>query len=69
MQKIDCMVDVREAAKFLGLSSGHVNHLRYLGKGPKWVRVGSRSVRYLSGDLEEYKAEREKITEHDGGAK
>jgi predicted DNA-binding transcriptional regulator AlpA len=65
MQKIDCMMDVRDAAKFLGLSVGRLNGLRYLSQGPKWVRVGKRSVRYLSGDLEEYRAGREKVTPQD----
>jgi predicted DNA-binding transcriptional regulator AlpA len=59
---LDEMSTVREAAKFLGLQINNLNQMRYRDTGPRWVRVGTRSVRYLSGDLAEYKALREKVT-------
>ena len=40
------LLDTREAAAFLGLSATCLEHWRGLRKGPPFVRVGPRAVRY-----------------------
>lgn len=47
----------QEAADFLGVSDYWMQKARYLGKGPKFVRVGGqygRAVRYQLADLMDY---------------
>lgn len=44
-------LDDREAASILGVSTGHLRNLRVRGGGPRFYRLGSRSIRYLVADL------------------
>lgn len=39
-----------EAARLLGVSERHLERLRAVGRGPRWVTIG-RSVRYARGDV------------------
>lgn len=49
----DALVDTREAAAFLGLAVATLNWVRSNApcRGPKFCRVGTRTVRYRLGDL------------------
>lgn len=40
------LLTTKEAAERLGLNENTLAHWRRLGKGPPWVRVESRTVRY-----------------------
>jgi excisionase family DNA binding protein len=48
----------REAASVLRLSTRTIERLRVSGLGPKFIRTGSRSIRYRQSDLEEWIAGR-----------
>lgn len=43
-----------EAGALLAMTKGALAQLRYLGAGPKFVRVSGRSVRYRHEDLDEW---------------
>lgn len=40
------LMDTEEAAAFLGLSARALEARRHQGKGPPYVRISSRAVRY-----------------------
>jgi hypothetical protein len=45
----------QEAARYLGLTDGHLRNMRHLGSGPKYTKTNpSRSgeVRYRAADLD-----------------
>ncbi|MFE7837345.1 helix-turn-helix transcriptional regulator [Streptomyces sp. NPDC057474] len=42
-----------EVADFLGLPIATLAQWRYLGKGPRWIKVG-RHVRYRVSDVEQW---------------
>jgi predicted DNA-binding transcriptional regulator AlpA len=46
----DAILDTREAADLLGLSTSHLKHLRVRGDGPPYSRLGG-AIRYRVGDL------------------
>lgn len=52
------LVDVREAARILGLSKSTLDKMRCSGKGPPFVRATERAVRYDPVDLKAFKTER-----------
>ena len=41
----------QQAAEFLSLKSTTLNQWRWSGKGPKYVRIGERTIRYRNQDL------------------
>ena len=45
-----------EVALYLGVSVSTVRRWRLVGGGPRWVRIGTSSIRYLVRDLETYVA-------------
>ncbi|WP_106427462.1 helix-turn-helix transcriptional regulator [Nocardia farcinica] len=45
------LAEPKEIADFLGTSPAQLAQYRYLGKGPRFVKVGSR-VRYRWADVE-----------------
>ena len=47
------MLTSKELAERLRLSEGTLRNWRWLGKGPKWIRVGSR-VRYREADVKKW---------------
>lgn len=44
---------VEEAAKILGVSARTLNNWRYLGKGPKYLKMGGK-IRYLERDVNSF---------------
>ena len=46
------MVDVKGVAKRVGLSESTLNKMRVYGGGPRFSKLGSRSVRYCLADLD-----------------
>jgi len=52
----------REAARFLGVAPRTLNNWRYSGKGPAYIRIGSRAVRYLPTDLDVYRQQQRSTT-------
>jgi predicted DNA-binding transcriptional regulator AlpA len=43
-----------QAGDLLAMTTGALAQLRYLGTGPRFVRVSGRSIRYRSQDLDEW---------------
>ena len=41
----------QQAAEFLSLKPTTLNQWRWSGKGPKYVRIGERTIRYRHQDL------------------
>jgi predicted DNA-binding transcriptional regulator AlpA len=52
------LIDERAAAESLGLTPRTLQHWRWRGDGPPFVRISSRCVRYRKSDLEAWAAER-----------
>ena len=48
---LDCMINEKEAAKFIGYSDRALQNWRMRGGGPKFVKVSARSIRYRRRDL------------------
>lgn len=49
----DRLAKPAEVADYLGTTPAHLANLRYLGKGPAWVKLG-RSVRYRWADVDAF---------------
>lgn len=60
------MMRVSEAANFLGVSVSYLNNLRTLGGSPRYAKIG-RAVVYDPTDLEEWVAERRRVSTSDRG--
>lgn len=43
-----------QAAKYLSLTTRALQNWRYLGRGPHFVRISRRAVRYRQCDLDEF---------------
>lgn len=43
-----------QAGDLLAMTKGALAQLRYLGSGPRFVRVSGRSIRYRPQDLDEW---------------
>jgi excisionase family DNA binding protein len=52
------MLTTHEAASYLRLSARTLERLRVTGTGPKFVRLGRRSIRYPQQSLDAYVAGR-----------
>jgi predicted DNA-binding transcriptional regulator AlpA len=48
---LDRLIDEKLAAEFLGYSVRALQNWRFQGRGPKFVKVSKRSVRYRRRDL------------------
>jgi len=48
------LLTTAEAAKELNVSQRTLETLRYRGDGPRFVRVGRRTVRYPADELDRY---------------
>ncbi len=59
-------LDARRAAAFLGLSPSTLAKWRVTGKGPSFVKLGSR-VAYRTSDLEDWLAARGRMSTSDPG--
>ena len=44
----------QQAAEFLSLKPTTLNQWRWSGKGPKYVRIGERTIRYRHQDLQHW---------------
>lgn len=59
------LIDVREAARRLGLSKSTLDKMRCTGSGPPFVRATGRAVRYDVNDLAEFASARRQRTTRD----
>ena len=48
------LLDEREAASYLKFNAKTLRNWRATKKGPEWVRVSTRSIRYRFSDLEAF---------------
>ena len=48
------LLTTKQAAQYLGMSTAFLERDRWAGAKVPFVRIGSRTVRYLKSDLEEY---------------
>jgi len=55
---LDCLIDERAAAKFLGYSVRALQNWRVRGGGPAFIKVSARSIRYRRRDLKAWAEER-----------
>lgn len=56
-----------EAARRLGIRETTLANLRWLGKGPRFVKIGAR-VRYRLCDLEDFLQEQTRVSTSDRGS-
>jgi len=52
------LVKEDDAAKMLGLAVQTLRNWRHLGKGPNYVRLGERSIRYPEDELKTWTQKR-----------
>lgn len=43
-----------EAAEYLGISPGTLRNWRSHNRGPRYIRLGSRAIRYAFDDLDQH---------------
>jgi predicted DNA-binding transcriptional regulator AlpA len=43
-----------EVSDWTGLSRGALAQLRYKGEGPKFIKLGAKTVRYFRGHVQEW---------------
>ena len=67
MQNAAPLLDERELAARLGLSLSTLRNWRVARRGPAYVKVGMRTVRYREGDIEQFLAAGERVS-RDGAA-
>ena len=48
------LLNTKQAAKILGISSAFLERDRWAGARVKFIKIGSRAVRYRLSDLESY---------------
>lgn len=51
---MDKLLTPADVSEMLAVTSGALAQLRYLGTGPKYVKLTGRSVRYRERDVEEW---------------
>jgi len=54
LQILNKVLDTKQAAAFLGLTRRCLDIWRKEGRGPVFVKIGARIVRYRLGDLEKF---------------
>jgi predicted DNA-binding transcriptional regulator AlpA len=62
---VGCLLDVREAARRLGLSKSTLDKMRCSGRGPRFIRATDRAVRYDPADLDAFADERRRRSTSD----
>lgn len=55
------------AAEYLGMGESTLEKLRLTGDGPRYSKLGKRTVVYDEGDLDEYAAARRRRSTSDPG--
>lgn len=51
------LLTTREAAGYLRLAVTTLEHWRLEGRGPDWIRLSSRQIRYRRADVDRWLAE------------
>ena len=59
------LLNQKEAASYLNMSSRFLEARRHRGGGPPFVRVSARAIRYRQEDLEEWISERVRTSTSD----
>jgi predicted DNA-binding transcriptional regulator AlpA len=59
------LLDVREAARRLGLSKSTLDKMRCAGTGPRFIRATTRAVRYDPADLDAFASARRRTSTMD----
>jgi predicted DNA-binding transcriptional regulator AlpA len=54
--------DTQQAAEFLGLKPRTLEVWRMRGEGPPHIRLGSRTIRYLEADLQEWLESKRRVS-------
>ena len=55
------LLTTQQAADFLCLKTSTLHQWRWAGKGPKFTRLGSRTIRYTYQDLQDWIANSNRI--------
>lgn len=53
-------LDTADAAIYLSVSQGTMSNWRSFGTGPRFLRLGPKTIRYLVSDLDEWLASRDR---------
>lgn len=48
------LADPKTVAEFLGVTQQALGQMRYLGRGPKYIKITGRAVRYRWSDVLEW---------------
>ena len=48
---LDCLINEKEAAEFLNFSISTLQNWRCVGKGPEFIKISQRTVRYRRREL------------------
>ena len=62
------LVNDKDAAKYLDLATQTLRNWRFLGKGPRYIKMSKRCVRYKLEDLEAWVNQHAIDTEQGGAA-
>ena len=54
LNEMDHAITETEAAAYLGISKKTAQNWRTLNRGPKYIRISQRCIRYMKSDLKEY---------------
>ncbi|MDF7666128.1 hypothetical protein [Bifidobacterium sp. ESL0745] len=65
----DVLCDTKEAANHCGLTVGHMAQLRFVHKGPKYLKPGAKTVKYRLKDLDTWLRSCERGPKSEGGAR
>lgn len=57
-EQLEKLLSEREASRFLDLTPSALRKWRQLRKGPAFIRLSSRCVKYRVGDLQKFLTER-----------
>lgn len=55
-----------QAGAQLGLTTGALAQLRYLGTGPQFIKLTAKAVRYLQSDIDSWVARKSRTSTRDG---
>lgn len=55
---MEILLDTKQAAEVLGMKPSALENWRWTGKGPRFVKLSARAIRYRREDLEEFIADR-----------
>ena len=69
------LLEEKQAAEYISMSRSYLRRSRTEGKiknrtpGPRWIKIGLRSIRYAISDLDEWIVNFPKYDPKDGGEK